>query len=725
VGEAKKVTVAEPPEVAVHIPRERLTDVSYYLDQLAVVSGQLTAGDIRPLAAKQAQSFYVEMYKQLTGRELADAARAAMSPIERLSDANLLEMNERELEELSKAITDLDGLDIEKKNRWCSAIAKAIEVQHQARSSAIAMWTYVGRTSEDNAVFKMAQVHKDFFEVWADEARPNSLIMAPPSHGKTTCIRGRAIWDVAQNPSIRMLVCYDTDDKARKEIRVLKRYFRSKRFQALYPELWVLERSDDAEDSSKRFTINRPNIGSREPTIEGAAIMSQINGDGYDEIIVDDPCPPKVIQEVATREMINFKFTNEVEERLRDPSNSCIRMICTPWHKDDLSGHIIGQVRDGSRQDWRIEDEKFAIKDDSQGKPISIWRDRYPSSYYAAKRRKLHPNDYARLYKMRCIAEEARLVKALRFYPSDMDDPNWARLSRDQRDNFTKRLQEIARGEKWLSIDPSATSGKTSTETACSEFSITARGRFYHLDVNFFPGNPVEMQQWILKRIVGDRLFFERFILDDDEDEVRDHKQKLAKEIKPAEGGIHAVLMEAQGGMKGQVVLWQNYIERQLRAMGISWNGGFHLVRTQGKQGGQNIGKRQRLKNVAAYLQAGYLRFSGRIEIIPGWERPRFVCSKRPEIEKIVRQILNFPTGATDGVDTVTQFLIYNEDRISDGPDKLAEAEQPQVSDTMARGIAGVLHEMRKKPPKEMEKENAWLDQKLSMRSSTSSPTWS
>lgn len=726
MGRPKKVqTDVKASEPIPEIPPERLTDVSYYLEQLARISALLGAGRIKPLAAKQSQGFYVEMYNQLTGRDLADAARASMSPIERLSDANLLEMNEGELTELDGAVDALDGLDIEKKNRWRNAIAKAIKIQHRARSSAIAMWIYVGRTSEDNAVFKMAQVHRDFFDVWADDTYPHSLIMAPPAHGKTTCMRGQAIWDVTQNPSIRMLVLYDTNKKAGKEIRVLKKYFRSKRFRALYPHIWVLERKDDAEDSSKMFTVNRQNVGSREPTIEGAAVGSHINGDGYDEIIIDDPCPPQVVREVATREAINFNFTNVVEERFRGSANDRIRMICTPWHKEDLSGMIITDVRSGVRHNWRIEDDKFAIKDDGQGKPISIWADKYDSGYYAQKRRKMHPNDYARLYRMRCVAEEARLVKALRFYPSDMDDPNWSKLSQDQQKDFTKRLQQIARGEKWLSIDPSATSGKTSSETACSELSITADGKFYHIGVNFFPGNPVEMQRWILRRIVGDRIFFQRFIQDDDEDEVQEHKRKLAKQIVPAEGGLHAVLMEAQGGMVGLVSLWEEYIIHQLRAMGITWNGGFHRVKTQGKsqgvQGGQNIGKRQRLKNTSAYLQSGYLRFAGRIEIIPGWQRPRFICSKKPEIEKIVRQILNFPTGATDGVDTVTQFLIYNEDRIADGPDKIAEAEQPQFEGTMARGIRVALTEMRKKPPNEMERENAWLDQKLSVPSNTSS----
>ena len=648
-------------------------DTRYCLRQIDQMTADLDSGELKDVDFKRRLESMLMAFEAVRGIPLSQASRDCMNPIDRLENEEILEMGEKSLDQLQAAIAGLLSLNIEKKNRWLKLIEGVRRIQAEARKSAIAMWIYVGRTSEKNEVFEMAPVHKWFFDVWADDDQ-NSLIEAPPGHGKTTSLRGQILHDICENPDRRILICYDTDDKAQKEVNLLKAYLNSGRLQALYPNIWVLDRNDGAQNSSKRFTVNRPNIGSREPSIECAGICSKVNGNGYDEIIIDDPCPETVAYQPSSRIAINTKFNTVIEERLRDPNNSSIRMICTPWHADDLAGMIQKDVREGRRFGWKIEVDRFSIKDDENGKPISIWPQRYSSGHYEMKRLKLNRNDYARLYSLRCIADDERIVQSFHYYPSDDDDPLWDRLAAETKQGYLDRLKAISKGEMWFSIDPSATDGKHSSNTAVTKFSIIASGEAFVVNAWEFPGNPTKMQEWLVDQI--------------------------------SQGRVHRIIVEAQGGMKGQVVLWEEYIWKQLRIRKIDWKGSIEQITCQGKGGGQNIGKARRLQNTAAYIERGFLRFPGRM-VINDLGKIDFVCSNRDEIIRLKNQIYDFPTGSCDGVDTVTQFLIWNEHRLPEISDVAVQEKSEKYVDSMNAIMRKQLREMQK-PKTASDGESKW-----------------
>ncbi|HET6495581.1 MAG TPA: hypothetical protein VFH61_09485, partial [Thermoleophilia bacterium] len=166
------------------------------------------------------------------------------------------------------------------------------------------------------------------------------------------------------------------------------------------------------------------------------------------------------------------------------------------------------------------------------------------------------------------------------------------------------------------------------------------------------------------------------------------------------------VLMEAQGGMTGQVILWEEYIQRRLKEMGFRWPGSILRCKAQGRGGGQQIGKTTRLKNSSAYIEHGYLRFPGRMHRYPNDKKIKFVVSNDGNIQKLVEQILNFPSGATDGVDTITQFLIYNEHRLFREGDNDPTNEVAGYQDTIRLGMKEALKALRK--PQQTQETDEW-----------------
>jgi len=636
-GQDKPPRQPEPQREPVEpIPASQIGNPGWYVNEIARTLAEEKAGNMKPLAAKQRLDFLRNAYKSVTDEEISDAAGRVMSPVDRLSRLALIEHTDAQLTELEEAIAVVDGLNAKKKERWLSLIARTRKLQTLAKSKAIYNWIYIGRTSEDNQVFTMGEMQVRFFEVWADPIQ-HSLIMAPPAHAKTISLTGQMLWDIKENPQVRTLLWFDTENKGSKQLKLVKRYIGCKRWKALYPKLRIARERHD-EDSSKRFTITRDNIGSREPTMEAAGTISLINGDGYDIIYVDDPCPETVAFQDTTREAINFKFDTVVSMRFRKQEISRFRMICTPWHPEDLAGHIISGVRSGLRKGWKIAFDEFAVKKDAEGKHISLWPERYDSEYYADREKFLHADQYARLFELKFSSQTTKIVQSVKYYPCDPEDKMLREYSEKDQKWYADRINEIFSAEQWLSIDPSATSGRHSAETAATQIAMTLQNRAYVRDVWFFPGNPVEMQEWIVDRIINH--------------------------------GIHRVLIEDQGAQAGQVALWVDYIQRRLRELGIKWNGSIITCKTQQRGGGgsgkgQNIGKGMRLKQCAALIQNGYLLFPG--TIMRNWQKGGnlyFGCVDNSNIRKLIRQVVDFPLGTCDGVDTITQFIRENASRL-------------------------------------------------------------
>jgi len=640
----------------VQIPDKDAGNPAIWVTRYLAVINAFGAGTLNDMETQRATDILAKGCKRLTGHELEDAAERFMDPIARVvGEDSILNLSEKELLAVGEAMKQIDDLRVtdDVKKKWAVTIKKVIRLQHEARTDPCKFWAYVGRDSEDGNVFKFSPIHLDFFDVWNDRDFPNSLIMAPPGHGKSTNLRGYVCWRIGKDPNRRILFITDSTDKAEKEVRAMKRIIRSSRFHALYPAVRLLGRMDDEEDSKTRFTVDRPNRQSREPTLEGYGIGSRINGNGYDMVVGDDFSPEDVRNQGYLRTQITEKWTAVVEDRLRDPSRSEIKVICTPWHPEDTANKIAEQVRRGHLRRWRVEIDRFRIKDDKDGLAIPIW-DRFPSDHFEDKKIRQGEVRYSCNYRLEARRAQSKTVRWLKYYHSLPNHRNT--LEKDQ-----YLFSALERGEKWLSIDPSASAGKDSSDHGVGRFVITEGDYCFLTRCWFLHMGPGAMEDWIVN--------------------------ELQTEVSRPYKGVQ---IEAQGGIKGMVSGWIDNIRRKLRENGYPLADDIQFLTTGTRMNTgvrQNISKMQRLAEATGILESGLIRIAGIRVTEPGKMAACYEPIEGSELAKLSEHVLTFDgTNRSDGVDMLTQFALTHRHR-------LKNPALPQDAPEKQRKSLGPLHD--------------------------------
>jgi len=531
-----------------------------------------------------------------------------------------------------------------------------------------------GRTTER---LRMAWFHLEYFNVWNDPDTPNSLIQAPVGHGKSVSSRIQMAYDIGHQPEVRNLFITDVMDKARKTVTVMKTALKSGRYRALFPDVRVLTRMDNAEDSSRRFTVCRKNSLSREPTFEAAAITSRIQGNRYDHIWGDDPCPEDARYHASVREQACGRWTSVVESRIADPKTARIRMICTPWHQEDIAGKIRIGVETGGLKNWRVEIDRFRIKDDSKGKAIPLWPTEWNREYLEDQKVR-DPDAYQYRYALSAANARDVIISKVYYYNADPQCPNVTPAD--------KLIQSaIEQGDRWLSVDPAGTAAKHSSDTGIVDITMTANGFPFVTDCWFVHAESLDVIDFI------------------------------ADLIRAASPRYHGMQWEAQGGVKVGMAAIISTLIRVLKdgdaKRGIPPYEGWeelkqNVVLTGTMVGGQiqNRNKVVRLTNCAGIIGKGWIRFAGTRKVnltssTDGAVNTYLDAKGGTNIDQLINYVLNFDgSRGSDGVDALTQWVLRNRDTIKD-PWQIAKPEAPVVKplDAMTTAFQLQLEAMRRK----------------------------
>ena len=630
-------------------------DPTWYGKVRRELLAKMGRGEITPLAFKQARGALQEVCRDSLKCDISEALMASGTVWERVSK-NILATLPTDVPLLRKEFDRVPGLDEDVKKKCRNWLEQLQILQAEARTDIVKSWIYVMRDSEGDVlpeqrdsqgdgVYHAEWFHVAFFRAWTQTKFPKVLVMAPPGHGKTTCLRWYLADKIGREPHRRFLGLYDKADKPTREIPLVARIIESPRYRAIFPGVRVLDRVDGAKRTDQQFTVLRPNWSSREPTYEGFSILSQFNGMGYDELICDDMCPPSAKQHRYIREDVWGNFTAVAQERIRNPRTAQIKMIATPWHEEDVHGRIRAMVSKGQLEGWLVLVDCFKIKDDAGGKAIPIWEGRITSDVLEQKKRFMGAR-YTLNYRLEASQDNMRALRRMHYYNSEPD--GFFTVPGDLRG-----LELLRNGEKWLSIDPSATAAKWSSDQGVTEWVFTPGGFLCCTEVWFLHLAAVEMQDWLIRRL-----------------------------YQQADLGLPytGIYIEAQGGMKGQCNLWVQHIPEALKSGRIPTGEGedrtivqmppykgevprWSLTGTRMGQGTmQNLSKMKRLIECGHLIENAWVRFAGRrVED----HRQRFnkvtYCVPVPgsPMERLQSTLFNFDgTNSADAVDSVTQFLL-------------------------------------------------------------------
>ena len=618
-----------------------------------LLSGEIKSGD-----ADRMQKQIVQACLQNTGLTLEQAGLSRVDPIERLlAQDSIFNIGEAEIDLVSKSIRRIDDLRVSdaKKKTWIDLLSRLKELQREAKADPAKFWVYVGRDSEDNSVFQMEWFHVRYFDIWAGSR--NALVMAPPGHGKSTCMRGFMAWMIGTRPNTRMLFITDETKKASQEVRTMRSVVGSKRLLALFPEVRVLGRTDNKEDSAQQFTVSRENILSKDPTFAGYSIQSRINGQGYDMIVGDDFSPPEGREQAYIRKFVTDTWFSVVQERLRPSGLRQAKLVCTPWHQDDAANTIARHAREGRLKDWTVAIKEFAIKDDEQGLAIPLWPKVCDREQLEQKKATMAPGLYGCNYRLKVIENQRMILTKVHFYPSETEGANY---DSDKDDHF---LRSIDAAERWLSIDPSASSGSASSDTGVVEYAITAHGFVFLTNCWFHHLGPVQMREWVEDRIAN---------------------APNPNGTTAANPGYTGIQIEAQGGMKGMVSLWVGDIRQNLSERGYAKADDLIIQETGTRMtdgARQNRSKLQRLSDVASYFQNGWIRMAGRRTTNHTTGERYFEAIPNSSIERLANAMKTFTgTESADGVDAASQWPIVNRQRMTDPNKYKSPHDKPQYS---------------------------------------------
>lgn len=603
---------------------------NYYLCEIRRAEEEFANGTSKAVDFKRRIEAWHEA-AEISGIDLAQHSLSSLKPIHRLlADPQLVNHNEENLNELKESMQEVDDLDAEQealKKKWISLIELTLEIQAEAKTGAVKFSIYVLRCQETGSILHMSPMHLDWFEVWADEEKRNSLIEGPPSTGKTTCLYGQELWDLRENPNLRMLRQCGDKETARKRLELLRSYIQNPRFKAISPGIEVDFRKRSNTD---QFTLVRTNP-SQDPTVFAAGCQSEYQGSGLERIDCDDLCPDRVQWQASLRAQIWERFHGTTLKRIRNWAVARVRYIGNPWHPGDATSQLRRKILEGEMPGWRIH--RSPRPHDVDGKPLPLMRNRpdwKQRRLQLIAQQRTTPQQYACTERLDPRAEGTRKLKRVRFYDvSGGTDPLCPESRKEQ---CARLLDRIDASERWHVIDPAA-GGSDFAGITCFALS---------------PDGCAAIRSAVSFRV--------------DATSLAGH----IKDIVMAEGGDQ-VLIEAQGGGKGQANLTATYL---LTYLGPDFSDQIHFSGTRfadahARPAGQNVSKAQRYYRCLSYLDA---TLSGGVIMFPGkWVRSgvsqgaRLVSVDEPNLKTLHDQLFDYPNVQQDQyIDCVSMFINYN-----------------------------------------------------------------
>ena len=287
----------------------------------------------------------------------------------------------------------------------------------------------------------------------------------PPRHGKSeTTSKWFPLWCLDNDPHTRVvLTSYAAD----------------------FAASWGAAVRTLADEYAESLSFQRPPGGSANQWQTGhgrggvvtAGVGGPITGKGGDVIIIDDPIKNAEEAHSQTMRQKTWDWYRSTLYTRLEPG-SCLILVMTRWHHDDLAGRIKREIEEGrdleepderdeegDDEDWQFIDMAAeALPDDQlsreEGEPL--WPERYPKKRLKQIKRAVGPWVWTSLYQQQPTADEGDIfLKAWFNY--------WSYKSRNRKTYSLQRKDEESGEIKWVHFPTSECIRFQTVDVATSE----------------------------------------------------------------------------------------------------------------------------------------------------------------------------------------------------------------------------------------------------------------
>ena len=279
-------------------------------------------------------------------------------------------------------------------------------------------------------------VIKDFHIEWNDLVLQEDMLIicAARELTKTSFMISVASWMIGNNPDIRITWLGPDNETAWKRLSVIHSVIDAPIFRWIFPNCRKLTARESKEEKRPNSvsTLNvKRDFRSPEPTMQACGILTSGIGARSDALICDDVVSESnALLNPSLRPKVISKFLSDWLNTL--VADGKVLYIGTPWHKDDLLGHLKKQAG------WAYQEYRHGKPDDIY---FSRFPERWPPHKLKQRRATLGPLHYARAYLCEAFHSGTVAVK-----PSSLIPYTTLILTREK----------LLRAQAVISVDPSS-----------------------------------------------------------------------------------------------------------------------------------------------------------------------------------------------------------------------------------------------------------------------------
>lgn len=251
-----------------------------------------------------------------------------------------------------------------------------------ARKDPNAFARFVMKDERTGVPIIQAPMHKAWHDLMTEH--PRLLMWSHVEGGKTTQIAiARTLFELGTTPNLRVAVVSNTNELARKMVRLIGQYIeKSRELHEVFPDL-VPTQDPSLPWKSSQLTVNRPGMGGKDPSVQACGVHGNIIGSRVDLLILDDILDHENTHTPGPRADVLRWVKSSLFSRLTE--NARVWVVGNAWHPDDAMHQL--------EREQRFVAKRFPVVDLSGE---LTWPERWSHERIELARHDLGPLEYAR-----------------------------------------------------------------------------------------------------------------------------------------------------------------------------------------------------------------------------------------------------------------------------------------------------------------------------------------